>query len=263
MDILMERVHFDPLFLIPPEVRNMPMSSWNLQFTLSTKESIIQILTIVTNKRMEVEFRVQEVKIRRELWGDEARSGESRQWFWVKRRQQWKGRVGGTSRNQERERKRSEVNKATVFYLVRAFWPIVHIRRWPGTKGSQLWPLGLVHWQASWPLSTPSGQDVSLSEEESHQSCHLLQEGGPLPGPETGLLSNTRKWIVQGDTYWQSKRFYWERAPGWRAVGKGTQENCSAEWLEVLGLMVMGLVSGSLWPIILIQSFLVAHASLS
>ena len=28
----------------------------------------------------------------------------------------------------------------------------------------------------------------------------LLQEGGPLPGPETGLLSNTRKWIVWGDT---------------------------------------------------------------
>ena len=34
-------------------------------------------------------------------------------------------------------------------------------------KGSQLRLLGLVHWQASWPLSTPSGQDVSLSEEES------------------------------------------------------------------------------------------------
>ena len=47
--------------------------------------------------------------------------------------------------------------------------------------------------EASWPLSTPSGQDVSLSEEESHQSRHLLQEEGPLPGPETGLLSNTRK----------------------------------------------------------------------
>ena len=28
----------------------------------------------------------------------------------------------------------------------------------------------------------------------------LLQEGGPLPGPDTGLLSNTRKWIVRGDT---------------------------------------------------------------
>ena len=28
----------------------------------------------------------------------------------------------------------------------------------------------------------------------------LLQEGGPLPGPKTGLLSNTQKWIVQGDT---------------------------------------------------------------
>ena len=82
----------------------------------------------------------------------------------------------------------------------------------------------------------------------------LLQEGGPLPGPETGLLSNTRKWIVRGDTCWQSKRFYWERAPGWRAVGKGTQENCSAAWLAVLGFMVMGLVSGWLWPVILIQS---------
>ena len=28
----------------------------------------------------------------------------------------------------------------------------------------------------------------------------LLQEGGPLPGPETGLLSNTWKWIVWRDT---------------------------------------------------------------
>ena len=28
-------------------------------------------------------------------------------------------------------------------------------------------PLGLVHQQASWPLNAPSGQDVSLSEEES------------------------------------------------------------------------------------------------
>ena len=45
-------------------------------------------------------------------------------------------------------------------------------------------PLGLVHWQAGWPLSTPSGQDVSLSEEESHQSRHLLQEGSPFQGPK-------------------------------------------------------------------------------
>ena len=32
---------------------------------------------------------------------------------------------------------------------------------------------------------------------------------------------------------WQSKRFYWERAPGWRAAGWGNQENCSAAWLTV------------------------------
>ena len=28
----------------------------------------------------------------------------------------------------------------------------------------------------------------------------MLQEGGPLPGPERGLLSNTQKWIIWGDT---------------------------------------------------------------
>ena len=40
-------------------------------------------------------------------------------------------------------------------------------KRRPGENGSQLRPLGLVYWQASWPLSTPSGQDVSFGEEES------------------------------------------------------------------------------------------------
>ena len=92
----------------------------------------------------------------------------------------------------------------------------------------------------------------------------LLQEGGPLPGPETGLLSNTQKWIVQGDTCADKARDFIEKGrPGGEQEGKGTQENCSAVWLAVLGFMVMGLVSGWLWPIILIQSFLVAHASLS
>ena len=70
----------------------------------------------------------------------------------------------------------------------------------------------------------------------------MLQEGGPLPGPKTGLLSNTRKWIVWGDTRWQSKRFYWEGHLGGEQEGNGTPENYSASWLAVLGFMVMGLV---------------------
>ena len=54
------------------------------------------------------------------------------------------------------------------------------------------------------------------------------------------------------------------RAPGWRAVGKGTQKNCPAAWLAVLGFMVMGLVSGwSLANHSNSESFLVVHASLS
>ena len=53
-----------------------------------------------------------------------------------------------------------------------------------------------------------------------HRSVPLLQERRPLPGPEPGLLSNTQKWIVGGDTCADKARdFSWERVPGWRAIG--------------------------------------------
>ena len=42
----------------------------------------------------------------------------------------------------------------------------------------------------------------------------LLQEGGSLPGPKTGLLSNTQKLIVRGDTSAEKARDF---------IGKGTQ----------------------------------------
>ena len=55
-------------------------------------------------------------------------------------------------------------------------------------KGSQLWLLGLVHQQASWPLSTLSGQDVSLSEEESQpESPFIARRGTP---------SRARNWAL-------------------------------------------------------------------
>ena len=76
-----------------------------------------------------------------------------------------RGRIGRVKERKEGSGERSI--KSLIPYPVGALWPVVCVRRRPGTKGSQLRPLGLVHWQASWPLSTPSGQDVSLSEEES------------------------------------------------------------------------------------------------
>ena len=75
------------------------------------------------------------------------------------------GRIGRAKERKERGQGR-EVNKVSCSLPVGALWPVVRVRRRPGTKGSQLRPLGLVHWQASWPLSTPSGQDVSLSKED-------------------------------------------------------------------------------------------------
>ena len=51
---------------------------------------------------------------------------------------------------------------------------------------------------------------------------------------------------------------------GGEQEGKGTQENCSAAWIAVLGFMMMGLVSRlSLANHSNSESFLVAHASLS
>ena len=94
---------------------------------------------------------------------------------------------------------------------------------------------------------------------------NLLQEGGPLPGPKTGLLSNTRKWIVRGDTCADKARdFIGKGRPGGEQEGEGTQENSSVMWLAVSGFMVMGLVSGlSLASHSDSESFLVVHALFS
>ena len=92
-----------------------------------------------------------------------------------------------------------------------------------------------------------------------------LQERGSLPGSKTGLLSNTRKWIVRGDTSADKARdFIGKGHPGGEQEGKGTQENSSATWLAVSGFMVMGLVSGlSLANHSDSESFLVVHALFS
>ena len=72
----------------------------------------------------------------------------------------------------------------------------------------------------------------------------LLQERGPLPGSETGLLSNTQKWIVWGDTSADKARdFIGKGHLGGEQQAKGTQENSSVTWLVVSSFMVMGLVS--------------------
>ena len=62
----------------------------------------------------------------------------------------------------------------------------------------------------------------------------------------------------------KARDFIGKGHPGGEQEGKGTQENCSAAWLEVFGFMVMGLVFGwSLANHSNSESFLVAQASLS
>ena len=57
----------------------------------------------------------------------------------------------------------------------------------------------------------------------------LLQQGGPLPGPESGLLSNTRKWIVRGDTRHKITHAngYCGAWPGWAVLITVSPNNLS------------------------------------
>ena len=58
-----------------------------------------------------------------------------------------------------------------------------------------------------------------------------------------GLLSNTQKLIVQGDTRVDKARnFIGKGHLGGQQGGQGTQENWPAMSLTVLGFMVIGLV---------------------
>ena len=94
------------------------------------------------------------------------------------------GRIGRVKERKERGKGR-EVSKVSCSLPVGALWPVVRIRRRPGTKGFQLRPLGLVHWQASWPLSTPSGQDVSRSRVPARVAT-CCRKGDPFQGLKLG-----------------------------------------------------------------------------
>ena len=94
-------------------------------------------------------------------------------------------------------------------------------------------------------ISPPNTKQVS-------QQVLLLQDGEPLPGPGRELLSNTQKWIVQGDTHADKARdFVGKRHLGREQEGKGIQENCSAMWVAVLGFYGDGI---SFW-VVSCQSF--------
>ena len=92
----------------------------------------------------------------------------------------------------------------------------------------------------------------------------LLQEGDPFQGPKLGSCLTLGNELSEETHMLTKQEILLGRAPGGEQEGKGTQENCSAAWLTVLGFMVMGLVSGwSLANHSHSESFLVAHASLS
>lgn len=89
----------------------------------------------------------------------------------------------------------------------------------------------------------------------------MLQEGGPLPGPESGPLSNSWKWIVQGDACWQSKKLYGARAESSR--GREPRRPALPRGWQPQGLWRWDWFRGFLWPIALTRGLSYGHASLS
>ena len=92
----------------------------------------------------------------------------------------------------------------------------------------------------------------------------VVGRGTPFHGPKLGSCLTLGKELSKETRADKARDFIGKGHPGGEQEGKGTQENCSALWLTVLGFMVMGLVSGwSLANHSNSESFLVAHALLS
>ena len=115
-----------------------------------------------------------------------------------------------------------------------------------------------------------SGEECSVvfsglpSRKSQRYACTFVAGRGTLSRARNWALVHSEMNCLRRHMCWQSKRFYWEGCPGGEQEGEGTQENCSARWLEVLGFMEMGLVSG----LFLAnhsdsESFLVVHALFS
>ena len=91
-----------------------------------------------------------------------------------------------------------------------------------------------------------------------------MGRGGPSKAPRVGSCLILRKELSEEICADKARDFIGRGHPGGEQQGKGTQENCSAAWLALLGFMLMGLVSGlSLANHSGSESFLVAHALLS
>ena len=74
-------------------------------------------------------------------------------------------------------------------------------------------------------------------------SSPLLPDGAPLPGPQSGLVSNTWKWSVSGDTCWLSERLYWDGMARQRAAGSGDPGELLCHVFTVSGFRIMGFIS--------------------
>ena len=122
-----------------------------------------------------------------------------------------RGRIGRVKESREREKRGERSIKSLVLY-----------RSWhsgqlsssgdQGQKGPSCscWVWSIGRQAGPW---APQVVRVSVAVKKSpRQTRHLLQEGGLLPGLETGLSSNTRKWIVQGDIRADKARYF---------IGKG------------------------------------------
>ena len=128
-----------------------------------------------------------------------------------------KGKDGkGYGEEREREGEGRSI-KSIVPYPVGAFRPIVWVRRRPGSKGSQLQPLGLVLWWASWSLSTLSGQHVNRSRVPARVATYC-RNGDPFQGLKLGSCLTLRNELSEETHVLTKQEILLGKGTGWRAV---------------------------------------------
>lgn len=126
-------------------------------------------------------------------------------------------------------------------------------------KMSKLWPQDLTMSFLPAPAIESFWLDLHMIGLSAHGTlCSSCRKGDLLQGPRTGSCLHLEMNCPRRHTCCQSKRLYWEEAPGWRAAGWGNPGEllCQvARSLQFYGNKVLFRVV--FWPIIFLGPYLV------
>ena len=104
-------------------------------------------------------------------------------------------------------------------------------------QGLFQWVSSCIRWPKYWSFSfsiSPSNEYLGLISFKTDWVC--CRKGDPFQGLKLGSCLTLGMNCLRRPMCGQSKRFYWERAPGWRVVGEGNLGQLLCHVAHCLGL---------------------------